>query len=303
MLSASRFPASGPAHRRHPGGVRVLAALIALPFLLIPAGSSRAQVPRNAREMLNTGIANLRARQNELLPGVKDVATALQALQQLESQRKLARRVIALDFSMEEFAGILMSDSYDEEFLAAVDTLAARFTEIDRDPPAQAAAEAFREQLGDLPPMEEIPAAYVVVFMIGRCLTAASSFPSSPDPGQKSDVEEIAVRTVGALARHYHETRSGSRRRQSDDRWHDTVIERLRCQTHHSSYTLQEARAGLKPDGSLYRRYVIVCNTGQESRQIDFDMGEAGVLTQYRGRQNIPKPLPKPAQRQPGVDP
>lgn len=300
MRSVTGSIFSPPLRAPHRGLARL--AVILLSGVWLTIGPAAAQVPRNAREMLDNGIANLRERRDQLIPTMVDVSSAVSALDQLEGQRKLARRVIALDFPMDDFTGILMSDSFDEAYLGAVDTLTARFLESDRTLPPAAAGEAFRSQVGELPPLDENPPAYAVVFVIGRCLAAAGSYPATGDPGMKAAVQEVALRAIGSLTHDYLVTRQGPRRRASDDSWQDSVVERLRCQTHKSSYVLKEARNGLRPDGSLYRRYLVICNAGKEERKLDFDLGAAGVLTQNRGRQNLRKPLARPADRQPGVD-
>jgi hypothetical protein len=99
------------------------------------------------------------------------------------------------------------------------------------------------------------------------------------------------------------ESRTGDNRQKSDDFWHLSVIERLRCTDHKSGFVLVEQRTGLKSDGSLYRRYVVNCEVGKEERKLDFDLGVMGDMSRTGGRQTLKTPVASPAKRKPGVEP
>jgi hypothetical protein len=268
---------------------------------LFPRTSGAQPAPPD--EMLINGHRNIEMKLAELLPGVKDARSALAAIQDFTDTRRLAQRVVALDYPLDDFNGIVLVDGYDEKYVAAVDTIALEFTRLDKTPPDPAAITLFRERLGELPPIGEFPAGYVVAFVIGRCTSAATGLPDSLGAGVKSEVAEVAVRGIGELAHAYMATRAGDSRQKSDEAWHLSVIERLRCREHTSGYKVGEERNGLRADGSLYRRYVVSCQKGGESRKLDFDLGILGSLTQSGGRQKLTKSLEKPGTRKPGVDP
>jgi hypothetical protein len=253
--------------------------------------------------MLDNGLANLRSSRDLMLPRATDAHQTFEAIRELYETRRLAQRVIALDFPLDDFVGILMVDRYDDEFVAVVDTLVTRFTSNDRELPPASAADLLREKVGELPPVQTAPAAYAITYIIGRCVTGARAVPRDADPALRADVEEVAVRLIGGLTQRYRLGRSGSAQRDADDNWHESVVERLRCAEHKSGYTTKELRNGLKPDGSLYRRYIVTCTTGGEDRRLDFDLAGTSVLSTSKGRQNLKGPLEKPESRQPGVDP
>lgn len=288
-----------------PAGRPVRRATLALLALCLACGTpALGQTPTTAQELLQNGIENLRTFRDRQLPLMTDASAAIKAQQQLYESRRLAQRVVALDFPLDDFSGILIVDAYDEEYLATVDTLAAEFTRRDRTLPSEAAGEELRRLVGDIPTITSTPAPYVVTFVIGRTLAGVSRIPSDADPALRAEVEEIAVRIIGALAGRYRAGRvTESQKRAADDEWHESVIERLRCPEHRSSYSMKEMRNGLRPDGSLYRRYILQCAEGAEDRRIDFDLGAMGVMSQNKGRQKLRKPLSAPGERQPGVDP
>lgn len=262
------------------------------------------QTPRTGQELLKNGIENLHTFRDRQLPAMKDASAALKAQRELYDIRRLAQRVVALDFALDDIAGILIVDAYDEEYLAVVDTLVSEFTTHDRDLPSQEAGEELRRLVGELPTITGTPAPYVVTFVIGRTLTGAARIPSDADPALRAEVEEIAVRVIGALAKRYRASRlTEAQKRAADDEWHESVIERLRCPEHRATYAMKEMRNGLKPDGSLYRRYILTCSGGNEDRRVDFDLGAMGVMSQSKGRQNLKRPLESPAGRKPGVTP
>jgi hypothetical protein len=268
--------------------------------LAAPAG---AQVSQTPAAMLDNGIKNLHEKLVALLPTVKDAPSALEAIREFHDTRRLAQRVIAMDYPLDEFTGIVMNDTYDERYVASVDTLATRFASIDDTSPPAEAVQIFRDRLGELPPLNDTPAGFVIAFLISRCVTAASSLPSTLEAELRAGVIEIAVRSIGELAHGYMETRTGDLRQKSDDFWHLSVIERVRCGEHKSAYKLVEQRTGLRPDGSLYRRYVVTCEVGTEERKLDFDLGIMGDMSRTGGRQNLKTPVATPSKRKPGVEP
>jgi hypothetical protein len=263
-----------------------------------------AQAPSvSPSEMMEHGQRNLEIKLAELLPKVTDARTALAAIREFNDIRRLAQRVVAMDYPLDDFTGILLVDSYDERYAAAIDTIGVRFLSLDQTLPPVAAAVIFRDRLGDLPQIGDTPAGFVVAFVIGRCAAAATGLPDTLSSAMRDGVTEIAVRAIAELAHNYMATRMGEARQKSDDFWHLSVIQRLRCAEHASGYTMQEERNGLKLDGSLYRRYVVKCDKGGETRKLDFDLGAMGALTQTGGRQNLRKAITNPGARKPGVDP
>jgi hypothetical protein len=296
-LQLNRYPKA-----TNPAPPLLLAALVAA--LLSGASPASGQTPRDGQELLRNGIENLRTFRDRELPHMTDVAAAIRAQRELFDTRRLAQRVVALDFALDDLAGVLIVDAYDEEYLAVVDTLVGVFTTHDRDLPPAEAGEELRRLVGELPTITGTPAPYVVTFVIGRTLAGVAKIPSDADPELRANVEEIAVRVIGALARRYRAARvTESQKRAADDEWHESVVERLRCPQHRAGYSIREMRNGLKPDGSLYRRYVLTCTGGQEDRQVDFDLGALGVMSQSKGRQALRKPLESPGARRPGVTP
>jgi hypothetical protein len=291
-------------HSTFPRPARLPAAL-ALATLFLACGTpAPGQTPRTGRELLQNGIENLQSFRDRELARMSDAGQALRAQRELYDTRRLAQRVVALDFALDDLAGILIVDAYDEEYLAVVDTLVSEFTTRDRDLPSAEAGEELRRLVGELPNITGTPAPYVVTFVIGRTLAGVAKIPSDADPALRADVEEIAVRVIGALAKRYRASRATeAQRRAADDEWHESVIERLRCPEHRATYTLGEMRNGLRADGSIYRRYILTCAGEGEERRVDFDLGAAGVLGQNKGRQKLRKPLESPESRRPGVDP
>jgi hypothetical protein len=264
-----------------------------------PAAQAGAQEARSGDEMLRNGIANLRILRDKLLPRVEDAPSALAAIREVHDQRRLAHRVIAMDHPLDDFTGIVMADRYDDEYLAVVDSLASRFASIDRDLPSVEGANLLRESVGNLPPVTETSSPFVIAFIISKVVPGAASLPSDTAPQLRADAAEAAVRMVGSLTTVY---RRSAQKREAADSWHESVVERLRCPTHKCSYTTQELRNGLRADGSLYRRYIVVCESGKEERRLDFDLGAMGALSQNKGRQNLKGKIPPAQSRQPGVN-
>jgi len=278
-----------------------LAAMLLVTSILsvLLSASGRAQEARTSQEMLQFGINNLRTTRDRLLPTVKDAGTALSAIRTMHDQRRVAHRVIAMDYPLDNFTGIVMADRFDDEYLAVVDSLVARFEQLDRDMPSVEGAALLREGVGTLPPVTETSSPFVIAFIIGKVVPGATALPSDTPPALREEASEAAVRLVGSLTTIY---RRSSAKREATDSWHESVVQRLRCSDHKSSYRVQEMRNGLRADGSLYRRYVVVCESGKEDRQLDFDLGDMGLLSQNKGRQNLKSPIPPATGRQPGVD-
>jgi hypothetical protein len=291
------------AHCRSDRSHHPRAAWLLLAAFLLLAPMALAQAPKSEPpEMLRLGRRNLETKLAELLPTVKDSKSTLNAIRELTDMRRLAQRVVAMEYPLDDFAGILLVDGYDEAYVASIDTLTTKFGMIDQTPVQSEALTIFRDRLGELPPIGDTPAGFVVAFVISRCGAAATGLPDSVSTELKQDVAEVAVRAIGELAHNYVLTRTGEARQKSDDFWHLSVVERMRCSQHNSGYKVQEERNGLRPDGSLYRRYVVSCETGLETRKLDFDLGIIGAMSQTGGRQNLKK-VKDPGSRRPGVDP
>jgi len=274
--------------------------LLMIPFLaLIHPASGRAQEARTSQEMLQFGIENLRTSRDKLLPTVTDAGTALAAIRTMHDQRRLAHRVIAMDHPLDDFVGIVMADRYDDEYLCVVDSLVTRFESLDRDLPSEEATALLRDGVGTLPPVSGSSSPFVIAYIIGKVAPGATKLPQDTPPELREDAAEAAVRLIGGLTEVYRKT---SAKREASDSWHESVIERLRCPDHKCSYRTVELRNGLRADGSLYRRYLVECESGKEVRPLDFDLGEMGVLSQSKGRQNLTSPIPPATRRQPGVE-
>lgn len=276
-------------------GVTCLVPILAI----LTAASSWAQEARTSQEMLQFGISNLRLSRDKLLPTIVDAGTALAAIRSVHDQRRLAHRVIALDYPLDDFTGIVMADRFDDEYLSVVDSLVTRFEALDRDLPSAEAVALLSNGLGSLPPVSESSSPYVVAYIIGRVGPAVAAIPPDTAPALREETAEAAVRLTGSLTTIY---RKSAAKREASDNWHESVVERLRCGTHKCSYKTIELRNGLRADGSIFRRYVVGCETGLEQRQLDFDLGEMGVLSQSKGRQTLKSPIPPVAGRQPGVN-
>ena len=204
-----------------------------------------------------------------------------------------------MDYPLDDFAGIVMADRYDDTYLVVIDSLAVRFGLVDRDLPSQEGANLLREGVGTLPPVTETSSPFVIAYIIGKVLPGAAALPADTPPQFRADAAESAVRMIGALTTIY---RRSAEKREAADSWHESVVERLRCPTHKSSYKTEELRNGLRADGSLYRRYIVVCESGKEQRRLDFDLGAMGALSQNKGRQNLKQKIPSVGSRQPGVN-
>jgi len=277
----------------------VLFGLAALLGIAGPTAPLLAQEAKSGDEMLRNGIANLRTQRDVLLPGIKDATTALAAIRDMYERRRLAHRVISLDYPLDDFAGIVLADRYDDEYLAVTDSLASRFGLVDRDLPSEEGANLLRESVGTLPPITETSSPFVIAYIIGKVLPGIAALPADTPPQLRADASEAAVRMIGALTTLY---RRSSDKREAADSWHESVVERLRCPTHKSSYKIEELRNGLRADGSLYRRYIVSCESGKEQRRLDFDLGAMGALSQNKGRQNLKGKIPPAHSRQPGVN-
>ena len=290
--------------REHPGRplrpAGILPALLLIPIL---AASASAQAPLTAGEMLTTGVRNLHQALSELLPGARDAMSTLSAIRQLNETRRMAQRAVALDFPLDDLAGIVLVDRYDEAYVSAVDSLAAHFLATNPPPTSPETLAAFRDRLGEIPPTSDTPAAFVVAYLLGRFTAAGSEPAGTTDPAARDQAALVAVRLIRDLTRGYLLTRTGDALAKSEDAWHLSVIERVRCPRHRCGYQVREERNGLRPDGSLYRRYVVGCDKGGEERKLDFDLGAMGALLQTGGRQNLRKPIGPPTTRLPGVEP
>ncbi len=295
IVRTARSGASRPTRRP---GLVLLSGLVAV-LVLLHSGPIRAQEARSGEEMVKNGINNLRSLRDQLLPRVKDAPSTLAAIREVHDQRRLAHRVIAMDYPLDDFAGIVMADRYDDAYLAVVDSLTSRFGEIDRDLPSTEGANLLREGVGTLPPVTGTSSPFVIAYIIGKVIPGAAALPSDTPPELRADAAEAAIRMVGELTTLY---RRSADKRESADGWHESVVERLRCPTHKCSYTIEELRNGLRADGSLYRRYIVVCDSGKEQRRLDFDLGAMGALSQNKGRQNLKGKIPPPEARQPGVN-
>lgn len=293
-MSAGRFRSRRPRCRAW-----VLSALL---LACLSAGSASAQPPLGADEMLANGVNNLNHLLAQLLPGAQDAVSTLQGISQLADTRRVAHRAVALEFPLDDLTGIILSDRYDEAYVAAVDSLAQRFLLTDPPPPTPEALEAFRARMGQVPPVSETPAAYVVASLLGR-IVGAGRLPGGSSEAARAEAALAAVRVIRALTRTYLATRTGDGLPKAQDAWYRSVADRVRCPRHRCGYEVREERAGLRADGSLYRRIVVTCRTGGEERNLDFDLGAGGTLSQTGGRQNLKKPVGGPASRRPGLEP
>ena len=302
MDQLKRLPSFTRFMRHVTGNPRVRPAplLRLLPILsALLVSDGRAQDALTSQQMLQSGIENLRATRDRLLPTVTDAGTALSAIRTVQDQRRLAHRVIALDYPLDDFTGIVLADRFDDEYLAVVDSLVSRFETLDRDLPSVEAVSLLRDGVGTLPPVTESSSPFVIAYIIGKVAPGLTSLPSDTPPALREEASEAAVRLIGGLTDSY---RRSSAKREAADSWHESVVERLRCPQHKCSYRVQELRNGLRADGSLYRRYVVACESGKEERRLDFDLGAMGVLSQSKGRQSLKSPIPPATSRQPGVE-
>lgn len=285
---------------------------ILLGLSLAPAISRAGQAatpPRSGNGSPSTGSMLQSARRNvsnslqALLPRASTSRGCLEGIKRLSEERRTAQRVIAADYPLDEMVGIVLADSYDALFVAAVDTLTQAFLLHDKELPETEAGGYFTEKLSDLPTLNETPASFIVAFVIMRCVQVAQTTPGTMSPALREAVGEVAVRAVAAVAQKYRESRNGSDARQkADEFWQASVIDRVRCKTHQSQYVVQELRNGMRKDGSFYRRYAATCQVGHENRSFDFDLEALNQLTRSGGVQELPSRLPTPESRQPGVD-
>jgi len=283
----------------HARGVLPLLALATA--LLATPSTVAAQTPRTPEEMLDNASGNLHSRLHELMAAPLTTQQALDAVREFIDGRRLAQRVIALDFSLDDFGGIIMCDRYDDVYVEVVDSLIIHYTSDHPDLPGPEAATRFAGQLGTLPPLGETPAAFIIAILISRAYGAAASIPA--DDPMKEEIGRVALRAIGQATSSYRATRGGELREKSDEFWHPSVIARLICPDHRSVYTITETRHGLKPDGALFRRYVITCKKGGETRNVDFDLGALSEMTRSGGLQDLTKPILSPSDRRPGADP
>lgn len=287
---------------------RILAIFTLVSTIGLVTAAAEAQKPASSppggsESMLQSARRNVANSLHSLLPRASTPRGCLDGIKRLSEERRTAQRVIAAEYPLDDMTGILLADSYDQFFVAAVDTLTQSFLAGDKDLPSSQAGEYFTGQLSDLPPVNDTPAAFIVAFVIMRCVQVAQAPAATLPPEVREDVAEVAVRAVGGIAQKYRESRQGSDARQkADEFWQASVVDRVRCKTHHTPYTIKELRNGLRKDGSFYRRYVGICQGGQESRSFDFDLDALNQLSRTGGIQNLPPRLPTPASRQAGVD-
>ncbi len=291
-----------PRLNSHQARFRVLPLVFFL-FALLPClhGTAGAQTPRTPQEMLDNAEENLRIRLNEVRSAPLNEAEALEILRELIDGRRLSQRVVALDFALDDFMGLVMMDRYDEAYIAVIDSLILHYVAGDVAPPDPAAASIFAQRLGTLPPVGDTPTAFIVAILISRAWNAASSM-SATDP-MKPAVSKVALRAIGQATTNYLNTRKGESLQKSDDFWHASVIQRMLCPEHRCPYTMNEVRNGLKPDGALFRRYVVQCREGEETRNVDFDLGVLSEMTRSGGYQELKVPIHSPAEKLPSVEP
>lgn len=284
--------------------------LLGVSFVPTTAGAQQAAPPRGSasglratESMIQTARRNVSNSLHSLLPRASTSRGCLEGVKRLSEERRTAQRVIAADYPLDEMAGIILADSYDEAFVAAVDTLTQAFLLHDKELPESEAGEYFTRKLSDLPSLNETPASFIVAFVIMRCVQVSQTIPGSMSPALREDVGEVAVRAVAAVAQKYRESRNGNEARQkADEFWQASVIDRVRCKTHRSQYSVNELRNGMRKDGSFYRRYVATCQVGHENRSFDFDLEALNQWTRSGGLQELPARLPNPESRQPGVE-
>jgi hypothetical protein len=255
--------------------------------------------------MLDASGENLHRKLWEMKSAPMTPVEVIEGIKQFSEDRRLAQKVIALDFALDDFVGIVMMDKFDEAYIDVIDSLVIHYTAGDPTPPTPEAINVFAERLGNMPPLGNTPASFIIAIVIVRAWNAAYTIPAD-DPG-KNDVSEVAIRAIGQATSSYKLTRTGDIRQKSDDFWHFSVIERLRCPDHRSPYKLLESRNGLRPDGALFRRYIIECEEcrkqGLEHRKLDFDLGVLSDMTRSGGIQKLEGRIASPADRRPTVDP
>lgn len=271
------------------------------------AGASPAAAPAPDSPPPNMAKLGRESIQRSLADAITRATTpraTLDMVRRLSEERRTAHRVIGAESPLTDFRGIVLTDTYDEDYIAAIDSVCSVYLRTDESLPGAESGAYLSEKLADLPPISDTPAAFVAAFVVMRCVQATMNIPGTTPAEVRADIPEVAIRLIhGVTERYMGSRRSFEERQRSDEIWHASVLERVRCPTHATPYSLKEERNGLRADGSFYRRYVVHCQGGSEARNLDFDLEALSAISKSGGRQQLPRRLDKPARRQPGVEP
>lgn len=307
MTSPSHSRTSDPRLGEKPRGYGVLAVLGILTALLgaDAAGAPARQAPprKTTTSFIESSRESIKHSLADALTHTSTPQSTVAMIKRLSEERRTAHRVIGAQFPLTDFEGIVLTDSYDESYVAAIDSLCGVYLKKDNTLPSAEAGAYLSGVLTDLPPISKAPEAFVVAFVIARSVQALLNIPPGTPTETRADLPEVVVRFVREFTSQYL-SRSGFVEKDSSplEIWHASVLERVRCPTHRTPYRLKEERNGRRADGSFYRRYVVICESGAETRNLDFDLDALTGVSRTGGRQQLPPSLERPTSRQPGVE-
>lgn len=301
MKNPCKFSVSGlsPGFWTHSSVVVMTALVLALAGL----GAGAPAAPPGNADMVRLGRESVARSLADALTRATTPQSTMAMVKRLSEERRTAHRVIGAEFPLTDFKGIVLSDTYDQSYIAAIDSLSDAYLRTDDSLPSAEAGAVMSRGLSDLPPIPDTPAPFVAAFVIMRCTQASLQIPSDVPAAVRAEIPEVALRMIHEVTQRYLGSRGTFEgRMHADEVWQASVLERIRCPTHAAPYTLGEERNGLRGDGTFYRRYVVTCSQGGETRHLDFNLEALSAITRSGGRQEMPARLETPSSRQPGVD-